>query len=311
MSPSYLYLISSALLVICRCHQLTVSVANLDKLKKQDYIDLLKAGTTQIVFAQNWLNGAGSVVIPNSWINASFAADISKIADKYNATTFVGLSALPFIGNQSRSLYDFKMNVQSFIKSYDFDGVLFELWTKPFPQGKDWKVVSQLGAATKSLKTGKGAAVTASLMFMAANFTTSSALWNDLQTYEPWMYMDDSHAVFDSLDVDFEKQITLDWTQDVVTRLMNYTMKPSRLSLGIIPEALSHTKPSDIYRHLVDLGAPTYGNGHFEDYYYNTQKQIKEKRDLERKYGLRGLSFIFPSCDLPPYNQSSLISAAT
>ncbi|KAF4674971.1 hypothetical protein FOL47_008420 [Perkinsus chesapeaki] len=202
------------------------------------------------------------------------------------------------------------MNVQSFIKSYDFDGVLFEVWTTSFPQGKDWYVVRKLGNATKSLRTGKGAAVTASLMFMAANFTTSVALWDDLKAYQPWMYMDDSHAIFDSLDVDFEKQITLDWTQDVVTRLMNYTMKPSRLSLGIIPEALSRTKPSDIYRHLVDLGAPTYGNGHFEDYYNNTQKQIKEKRDLEKKLGLRGLSFIFPSFDLPSYNTSSLIIAA-
>ncbi|KAF4655850.1 Autophagy- protein 9A [Perkinsus chesapeaki] len=265
-------------------------VTNLDNFNKTDFVALLEVGATQIIFAQNWIYGDGSIIVPSNWFDASFASEVNAVATQHNATTLVGLS--------------------TFITDYHLDGILFELWENPFPVGTQWQVVNDLLEATKTLTTRKRVPSIAAIMLLASNFTTSSDFWHDVSVYLPWKYSDENSIVLDALDVDFEAQINSEWAEQVVSRLAGFSMTPSKLSLGIVPEALSYTQPTDIYRHLVGLGAPTFGNGHFEDYYYNTQKQIKGKRDLEKKYGLRGLSFIFPSFDLPSYNTSSLISAA-
>ncbi|EEQ98989.1 hypothetical protein Pmar_PMAR028052, partial [Perkinsus marinus ATCC 50983] len=79
----------------------------------------------------------------------------------------------------------------------------------------------------------------------------------------------------------------------------------------IIPEGhWSNLSDVKSYRDLIDDGAPASGDGYFDDFYYNSQKQIKEKAQLVKTRRLDGLTIFYPFLDLPATNASSLLHAA-
>ncbi|EER15329.1 hypothetical protein Pmar_PMAR001379 [Perkinsus marinus ATCC 50983] len=289
----------------------TVVVTSLDALMPRDYLDLFTSGVNHVVLAENWLSADGSIIFPGAWMTVPLAKEIHNYAVQHNATVSIGIVPQPFINNNSRSLQDFVSNVQTTINNYYVDGLLFEFWLKSFtPSGDEWEVVNNLTSLTRSkLNSSRGNAATASVMFSGESL--SSSLWEDLKVYQPWNYTDKYYSVLDSNSVDFKTQISIEWASNITNRFANYSANISHLSLTIIPEGrldnLTDAKP---YRELFDDGAPASGDGYFDNFYYNSQKQIKEKAQLVKTKRLGGLSILFPNFDLPATNASSLLHAA-
>ncbi|EER15338.1 hypothetical protein Pmar_PMAR001388 [Perkinsus marinus ATCC 50983] len=289
----------------------TVSVTPLDAFMPQDYLDLFKAGVKHVVLAENLLSADGFIEFPGEWMTVPLAKEIHNYAVQHNATVSIGIVPQPFMSNSSRSLQDFVSNVQTTINNYYVDGLLFQLWLKSItPRGKEWEVVNNLTSITRSkLNSSRGNAATASIMFGSESL--SSSLWEDLRVYQPWNYTDKYYSVLYSNSVDFKTQISIEWAGNITERLANMSANISDLSLTIIPEGhWSNLSDVKSYRDLIDDGAPASGDGYFDDFYYNSQKQIKEKAQLVKTRRLDGLTIFYPVLDLPATNASSLLHAA-
>ncbi|EER15331.1 hypothetical protein Pmar_PMAR001381 [Perkinsus marinus ATCC 50983] len=139
----------------------------------------------------------------------------------------------------------------------------------------------------------------------------SSSLWQDLYVYQPWKYADKYYSVLDSESLDFKTQISIEWAGNITQLFANMSANISDLSLTIVPEGrYNNLSNSNSYRGLINDGAPVSGDGYFDGFYYNSQKQVKEKAQLVKTRRLGGLAIFFPSIDLPPTNASSLLHAA-
>ncbi|EER15332.1 hypothetical protein Pmar_PMAR001382 [Perkinsus marinus ATCC 50983] len=289
----------------------TVAVTPFDRFTASNYSDLFEAGVRHLILAQNQILADGSIRIPGNWITVPLAEQIHGYAVKHNATVSLGLIPNFFIYNTSRSLPDFLASAQNTLGNYSADGLFFEAWIPTLiPTGDQWDVINSLTDLTRTkLKSRSGNPAIASLIFGAD--ALSSSHWTDLKTYQPWKHTDRDYCLLHTQTVNFKEQISLDWAKTVADRLSDYSADMSKLSFTIVPEGrydnLTSTKS---YRQLIADGAPASGDGHFGNFYYNSQKQVKEKVQLVKTKRLGGMAVYSPGFDLPVKNTSSLLHAA-
>ncbi|EEQ98899.1 hypothetical protein Pmar_PMAR012912 [Perkinsus marinus ATCC 50983] len=106
--------------------------------------------------------------------------------------------------------------------------------------------------------------------------------------------------------------VNVDFARQAVQRLLTLGVPASKIELSV--EALGFSpgarQPPRTYAELVASGALPFSNGHFEDYVYQSQKQVLEKTRLVKDRGLYGSSISTVLYDLPAKNRSSLLNAA-
>ncbi|KAF4648693.1 hypothetical protein FOL47_002912 [Perkinsus chesapeaki] len=172
---------------------------------------LEEMGVNRYIFATGYVSSNGSIDFVTG-LNASYTRSVG--AQIGSSSTL--LLALEIIG--FRVIDDYKVDGFIFVTSYLYRSL----------QGEEWGRMIEMVKATRSLKRARSQPVIAPFMFRAENFTTSS-LWSDLKSYQPWLYADYAYVLLVSGTVDPEVEISTEWAKNVTNWYMEAS---SRLCLG-------------------------------------------------------------------------------
>ncbi|KAF4713461.1 hypothetical protein FOZ62_020368 [Perkinsus olseni] len=203
----------------------------------------------------------------------------------------------------------FERELQSYVTQYNVDEVTFWIWAGKCEQFS-WKISWKVSRIIRrSLKTRSGKPVGASLGFSAEPL--DSPLWKYIKKASVGRYFDTISVQFGYPGLFDRRTIDVAFARDVVHRLLTYGVPAKQVELSVDTDGFQEwTLQPMAYSALIEEGAPRFSNGFFEDYIYQSQKQVYEKTNIIKEKGLRGFSLRSIIWDTPVDSCSSLLYAA-
>ncbi|KAF4667528.1 hypothetical protein FOL47_003491 [Perkinsus chesapeaki] len=257
---------------------------------------------TEFVYLGGSVLRDGSIRI-NPSFNASYIRNVVRRFEGVS-TVLLALSIFDFVDSTS-DVAKFVLYAQDIIDAYKVHGFLFVVSEEGRDlRGKEWETLRDMLIATRSLRGSGPDAVIAPFMFTVDNNLT---IWDDFETYKPWLYADYAYAKLFSFDVDPEVEIGFPWVNLISDAYAGESQRICQLSLVV--SCFNRKKGSTTvrsYRDIVKSGGDPEGSGFFEGYYFNTPKTIRRKTSLVNERNLLGMGLADIRGDLPSSNKSLL-----
>ncbi|EER18502.1 hypothetical protein Pmar_PMAR004362 [Perkinsus marinus ATCC 50983] len=268
------------------------------RMSLNDYTSMLEAGANTLILGISVAKANGEVVLVDG-INATIMSDIHTLAKQYDAEVLLGVSPI-FKEGEDIKQFDrgFAASVEKYFEEFYSDGFV----VVPFSDSTYVEVVRSMGDTIRSRRTWKDDRGTAVLMFQSVGY------WPFIEAVGVPAYFDTAIC---TLETDPAVTNTIKWAEESLHKWDNITRTPGDLEFGVIPEG--RKKPSLdalAYRELIDMGAPSDGVGLFDGYYYDSQRQIREKANLVLSMNMQGITFFAIESDLPASDNRSLLVAA-
>ncbi|EEQ98914.1 hypothetical protein Pmar_PMAR012927 [Perkinsus marinus ATCC 50983] len=290
-----------------------VSISSQEWLAPTDTIcEMFSMGVSKFLLESTTLVNDGSVF--SEVVNVTMVNEIADCARKYGTGTalLLGTDSYPYheCSPDIFSFATFESQIQSYITQYNVEEVRFWVWVGNCQQFF-WQIAQRVGwIISRKLKTRSGKPVRASIGFGAEPL--DSPLWKYVEAARLGRLFDTVSIHFGHPTLLSNNMVDADFARQAVQRLLTLGVPASKIELSV--EAMGYSpgkfQPPRTYAELIAKGALPFSNGHFEDYTYQSQKQVLEKTCLVEDRGLYGFSISTISEDLPARTRSSLLYAA-
>ncbi|EER18501.1 hypothetical protein Pmar_PMAR004361 [Perkinsus marinus ATCC 50983] len=281
-----------------RKHTVRAFIEFPSRMSLNNYTSMLEAGANTLILGNSVANASGEVIVVDG-VNATLMSDIHTLAKHYNAEVLLGVTPMFDKGdNTSQFGYGFAASVERYFDQFYLDGFV----VVPFNDTTYVEVVRSMGDIIRSSRTWKEDRGTAVLMFQSVGY------WPLIEAVGVPAYFDTAICI---LETDPAVTHTIKWAEESLHKWDNITRTPEDLEFGVIPEGRKESSLDALaYRELIDMGAPSDGVGLFDGYYYDSQRQIREKANLVLSVNMQGITFVDIGGDLPANDNRSLLKAA-
>ncbi|KAF4667529.1 hypothetical protein FOL47_003492 [Perkinsus chesapeaki] len=231
----------------------------------------------------------------------------------YDSNSLSNIHIFDFVDSTS-DVAKFVLYAQDIIDAYKVHGFLFVVSEEGRDlRGKEWETLRDMLIATRSLRGSGPDAVIAPFMFTVDDISTST-LWDDFETYKPWLYADYAYAKLFSFDVDPEIEIGFPWENLISNTYAGFSQRVCQLSLVV--SCFNRKQGSTTVRSYKDIvksgGDPQetgFSHDYFEGYYFNTPKAIQRRASFIKERNLLGMGLADIRGDVPSPTNTSLLWA--